>query len=68
MANAGPDTNGSQFFITFTEAQWLTGNHVVFGEVIDGKNIVDQLENLGSYNGILPGQTAIIANSGRLSI
>ena len=51
MANAGPDTNGSQFFLTFIPCDWLDGKHCVFGEVIEGFEILDKLEAVGSSTG-----------------
>jgi len=43
MANAGPDTNGSQFFITFEPTEWLTGKHTIFGELIDGEKALSNI-------------------------
>ena len=46
MANAGPNTNGSQFFLTFTATPWLDGKHTVFGRVIEGQEVLDDLERV----------------------
>ncbi len=51
MANAGPDTNGSQFFITVAETNWLDGRHVVFGRLVEGMDVLKAMEAQGSRSG-----------------
>jgi cyclophilin family peptidyl-prolyl cis-trans isomerase len=63
MANAGPNTNGSQFFITTVKTAWLDGKHVVFGEVVEGLELVKTIESYGTQGG-KPKASIKIAKSG----
>jgi len=65
MANAGPNTNGSQFFICTEKTAWLDGKHVVFGSVVEGMDVVRAVEKVGSQSG-KTSKAVEITNSGQL--
>merc|ERR1711861_36761 len=67
MANAGPDTNGSQFFITTVTTSWLDGRHGVFGKVLEGMDVVRSLESKGSGSGATS-KLIQIQDSGEISL
>jgi peptidylprolyl isomerase len=67
MANAGPNTNGSQFFITTIKTAWLDGRHVVFGKVLEGMDVVYKVEAVGSQSG-KPSKEVVITDSGELEM
>jgi len=65
MANAGKNTNGSQFFLCTVKTQWLDGKHVVFGSVTDGMDVVRKVESYGSQSGKTSAKI-VIANCGQI--
>jgi peptidylprolyl isomerase len=65
MANAGPNTNGSQFFICTVQTPWLNGRHVVFGQVVEGMDVVQKMEAVGSQSG-RTSAVVTVADSGEL--
>jgi len=65
MANAGANTNGSQFFLTTVKTAWLDGKHVVFGKVTEGMDVIKQVESYGSQSG-KTNKRLVVENSGQL--
>lgn len=67
MANAGPNTNGSQFFLCVAKTSWLDGKHVVFGKVIEGMDVVKAVEGVGSESG-KTSKKVLVSDSGEIPL
>jgi len=67
MANSGPNTNGSQFFLCTAKTEWLNGKHVVFGKVVDGMDVVKKIEAVGSESG-KPSKSVTIRGTGEVPL
>lgn len=66
MANAGPNTNGSQFFITTVKTSWLDNRHVVFGTIVEGMDVIKKIESMGSQSGKTD-RKVVVKDCGQLS-
>merc|ERR1712224_996944 len=66
MANAGPNTNGSQFFLCTSVTDWLDGKHVVFGSVVEGYSVVEKIESYGTKGAGATTAKIVIADCGQL--
>mmetsp|Transcript_15830 Transcript_15830/g.28973 ORF Transcript_15830/g.28973 Transcript_15830/m.28973 type:complete len:205 (-) Transcript_15830:2089-2703(-) len=67
MANAGPNTNGSQFFITLAATSWLDGKHVVFGKLVEGMELLKEIERTGSSSGT-PKAKVVVTDCGQIEL
>ncbi|CAN8072725.1 unnamed protein product [Agarophyton chilense] len=68
MANAGPNTNGAQFFITFKDTPWLDGRHVVFGKLISGDDVLSRLESMRMGPMDRPKEEVVVADCGTIDV
>jgi peptidyl-prolyl cis-trans isomerase A (cyclophilin A) len=60
MANSGPNTNGSQFFLTVAATPWLTGNHTIFGEIVEGQDVADKISMLARNGQDRPNKDVVV--------